>query len=306
MVSIIDELFLSHDKVIKKLKVELREEYDVHDLDKIILEIDSLKTSGYYGRLYEAVKLWWRIVDKDGIFSNEENEKIRLELLASQNMRKFSLKNSLLDFETFKTLYSFLEYFYFMNSENKLKHKDELNIYFSGLDERIIFFQDKFDEVNDISEPTGDFFERLNNVSWENKNVDKFFDKLDAVMFHTIHSIFGDELFFGGQFSFYSIQSGFLQLLAGCSAVTCGRDTINKKDIITAYKTYFKLMKTDTTKYKARPEIIDEISESENTGNGYLVCDNCGSYYKLESGESADDFEDTCYCGGHLVYKESI
>ena len=31
----------------------------------------------------------------------------------------------------------------------------------------------------------------------------------------------------------------------------------------------------------------------------YLVCEKCGGYYELKSGESADDF-DKCNCGGKL------
>ena len=30
---------------------------------------------------------------------------------------------------------------------------------------------------------------------------------------------------------------------------------------------------------------------------GYLVCDKCRGYYKLEPDESPDDFEDECECG---------
>jgi hypothetical protein len=35
----------------------------------------------------------------------------------------------------------------------------------------------------------------------------------------------------------------------------------------------------------------------------YLVCDDCGGYYELQEGESADDFEN-CQCGGHLKFLE--
>jgi hypothetical protein len=37
---------------------------------------------------------------------------------------------------------------------------------------------------------------------------------------------------------------------------------------------------------------------------GYIVCDNCGGYYELQQGESAEDF-DTCQCGGYLKIKDS-
>ncbi len=38
---------------------------------------------------------------------------------------------------------------------------------------------------------------------------------------------------------------------------------------------------------------------------GYLVCDKCGGYYKLQEGESAEDFEN-CQCGGKLRYVDSF
>ncbi|MDP3034073.1 MAG: hypothetical protein Q8M97_03035 [Methanobacteriaceae archaeon] len=37
----------------------------------------------------------------------------------------------------------------------------------------------------------------------------------------------------------------------------------------------------------------------------YLICEDCEGYYELQNGESADDF-DTCQCGGHLEYLDSI
>ena len=40
-------------------------------------------------------------------------------------------------------------------------------------------------------------------------------------------------------------------------------------------------------------------------GDGYLVCDKCGGYYRLQEGESLNDF-DTCQCGGNLMYYNNI
>lgn len=39
---------------------------------------------------------------------------------------------------------------------------------------------------------------------------------------------------------------------------------------------------------------------------GYLICDKCGEYYELQEGESPEDFDLTCECGGKLVYHESL
>lgn len=38
----------------------------------------------------------------------------------------------------------------------------------------------------------------------------------------------------------------------------------------------------------------------------YLICDKCGVCYELQEGESIDDFDPACECGGKLKYKESI
>jgi hypothetical protein len=37
----------------------------------------------------------------------------------------------------------------------------------------------------------------------------------------------------------------------------------------------------------------------------YLVCTRCNGYYKLEEGESPDDF-DVCHCGGYLILVDDI
>lgn len=34
----------------------------------------------------------------------------------------------------------------------------------------------------------------------------------------------------------------------------------------------------------------------------YLICEKCGNYYELEEGESPDDFQMECGCGGELGY----
>ncbi len=34
----------------------------------------------------------------------------------------------------------------------------------------------------------------------------------------------------------------------------------------------------------------------------YLICEDCGNYYKLEEGESPEDFQLECDCGGKLGY----
>lgn len=43
----------------------------------------------------------------------------------------------------------------------------------------------------------------------------------------------------------------------------------------------------------------------KSDSKGYLVCSECGGYYKLKEGESPADFV-SCQCGGSLQYYDSI
>lgn len=38
---------------------------------------------------------------------------------------------------------------------------------------------------------------------------------------------------------------------------------------------------------------------------GYLVCKDCGDYYELQPGETANDY-DRCRCGGKLIYRKYL
>jgi hypothetical protein len=39
---------------------------------------------------------------------------------------------------------------------------------------------------------------------------------------------------------------------------------------------------------------------------GYLICDTCQGYYELKNGESPEDFNSKCECGGNLEFKDKI
>jgi Zn-dependent protease with chaperone function len=48
------------------------------------------------------------------------------------------------------------------------------------------------------------------------------------------------------------------------------------------------------------------LNDKKHVRDGYLVCDKCNRYYKLQPGESTDDFTDKCECGGKLEYYDKI
>ena len=49
----------------------------------------------------------------------------------------------------------------------------------------------------------------------------------------------------------------------------------------------------------------NKLEEFHNENRGYVYCEKCGGYYKLQDGESPEDF-DTCQCGGKLKYADNI
>jgi hypothetical protein len=102
-------------------------------------------------------------------------------------------------------------------------------------------------------------------------------------------------------FNFPATENAFLLFLAGCSAVNNNHEKINENDVTRAYKTYYKLLTTDISK------LVNELCEERSKdNNGYLVCEKCKNYYKLQPGESPDDFTDKCECGGKLKYYDNI
>lgn len=56
---------------------------------------------------------------------------------------------------------------------------------------------------------------------------------------------------------------------------------------------------------KFSSRLDDAVPKNKDYSEGYLYCRDCGGYYKLEWGESPDDF-DSCQCGGELKYVIAI
>ena len=267
--------------------------------DVLDLIIDNWN-SGFYEKLLLA---YVSREENHRDFTFDEMSNNRLFVLAGENLPKTGLKTiafSKTDLNVFKTMPLLLITIYFMNIGRPLYWEDALNEYFGGLDARLMFGLDKFDELNDVPKPTPDFFQKLGKTQIADKETSDLSMKLKFLQMHIEEEIFGYNF---GDFSeeYGTTEDLFIQLLAGCSAVHQGRETINSEDVIVAYKTFFKLIKTDITVYRAPRSIVDSIPEF----TGYLVCDKCGVSHGLGPEDSPEDYSDVCDCGGHLVYKDS-
>ncbi|MBI5460198.1 hypothetical protein [Methanobacterium sp.] len=172
-----------------------------------------------------------------------------------------------------------------------------MNIYFSGLDERVIFALEDFDiiKLEDLPEPTPEYIKSLGKTYWSEKELYK---KLNKLMFEVMDFSLNYPDLKDWSSKYRSTEDLFIQFLAACNAVNNGRLGIGVEDTIVAYKTFLKLIKTDVTKYKAISERIIRLEDHD----AYLVCKKCGTYYQIPEGESADDYSDECECGGKLQY----
>lgn len=153
--------------------------------------------------------------------------------------------------DEFESLYLLLERLYFVQSGHKLGADDLLNIYFSGLDERLVFFLNEFNIVKDedLSVPSKDYFKVLKYVKYQDKTI--------KAMYHDLGYLIGYALRYYSSGRLGGWEGDVLKTLTYCSAVSDGRKIIIRDDIVRAYNAYFKLLNTDVTKYKARQDIIN-------------------------------------------------
>lgn len=273
---------------LKVARKKLREE-DVSGLDGVISSLEKTHDSGTFEDLKSVFKSRNQFFpDPNRI--NYEMPEDSVYSLAKANRTYLKRSRSFM----FNSIYKQIEFRYVMTTKKAPDEIDLENIYLSGLDERLLFAQEKFDEVSQWPKPSEEFFQQLKSVKWD-KDTFKLAKKLlrfkNRLEYDILHQISYQRLAL--------IEEEFIELMAMCSAVKDNRNIISKDDLIKGYKTYLKLLNTDVTHYKSRKALRKYKS------NGFLVCDSCGFYYGLQDDESPDDFLDECECGGKLVYSDS-
>jgi len=171
----------SHEDI-KKL-VNYLESSQVDGLDEVLIEIKDFTESGLYERLIKSNEMEMK-VKRDRVFTVDELLQVPLLKLADKNLWHGGLltsifTGSLVTAKQILTIYSFIDFTYPIFTGRPTNWDDSLNIYFSGLDERIIFALDKFDEVEleDLPEPTPEYFQMLKKLRWKDKKAKKTYDK---------------------------------------------------------------------------------------------------------------------------------
>ena len=324
----------------RKIHAQLDDSRHVEGLEEVLFYIIKLKELEFYEKLldklevdrYSFVRKFIRLglpfkeIEKQITFLNVASDVLsNSTLYISPFENPFRIREQLVLYPQVYFLYKLTEAVYFVTSDIKIEENDFERLYLSGVIENVVLKLDKFDELHPIPEVTYDFFIDLKKVRWKNRHVESFFKELNKIRKNLIyneyrgsnptfpplneirtHIIFlltsvGFTLYLDSAYYDFKLTEDVLILfLAACRTINRGENELSYEDVITAYKTYYKLLSTDIY------ELVDKIWREKSQNNGYLVCEKCSSYYKLQPGESPDDFSDECKCGGGLHYYEDI
>ncbi|MEN4017178.1 MAG: hypothetical protein PQ975_02815 [Methanobacterium sp.] len=216
------------------------------DLDELMTELHFLIDSGYYHNLLEIYYNWKEPVPLLSDNTTEIALESSLLVMAAENLKNFPVKflSDLIDYNTFYFFFPFLEWIYSMNLGRQLTAEDVRKIFKNDIGERIVFALEDFDKINEISKPTPEFFQKLRKLKWKNRQTKKIYNEVNKIV-----SLFIFKKYSFKESSFSIRQEDIVLFLAGCSAVNKEKEKIDEKDVIRAYKTLFKIIKTDISKF---------------------------------------------------------
>ncbi|MBI5679273.1 MAG: hypothetical protein HZC47_00010 [Methanobacterium sp.] len=224
------------------------EKYDVDGLGEVVIEIKKLKEEGYYfGLLMTNLEYGW-FVDNETAYKELKCEVVNMgrEFLGYQpiNLPPFT---RVIAYQDLQSLYNVLTGIYVtcigrqLNSEEMEKISDNLEI-------RIMKNMTQFDQIMEKPEINKDYFKKLRKIKW-GKNSRNLCLELGELKLYAGFPRRRTPARF-------QIEQDLLdQFLAACSAVNNSRDKIEQEDVIVAFKTYFKLLKTDL------PDLVDRLEK---------------------------------------------
>lgn len=231
-------------KTMKDLDLEGSSEFN-----DLLCEMDVLKNDEFYFQFIQQ-----NFVKKTADTSNQGIGKNNLiKILDKMNLYPVPLTGEFVGELQIESMYLFLEKLYLLRKGKELDETDFHALYFNRIDESIIFSLDNFDKVKKVPLVTLDYLTEISQVKWTGAN-EKFLKKLSELKYGTLDYEYPELTTFRAQ------EKNFMKFLAACSAVKNSRGYLENVDFITAYKTYFKIIKTDLTRLK--PVEIEEIKET--------------------------------------------
>lgn len=266
--------------------------FDFQGVLNLISDLENLKSNGNFDELFYVFRNWKRPIS----ISTESNEKLQsisplLTKLISSGLtpEKSNVFSGSIDYFSFYNFYLFLEWIYALNLRRCLYDEDIEAIFSSDILEKILLKLERFDKEENKLQLNDDFFHLIREVKWTDKYVEGFHDKIHDILMSKCFSEIEDR-----EISFKRELKRMAKLLAVCSTIHKERIHITTSDVIFAYKTLFKIMRTDMTNLV-----------NKKAYKGILTCHECNGYYYLQEDETPDDFI-YCSCGSTLMYVKSI
>lgn len=282
----------SHFRSIRGELEDLGTGFDFESVRNVISDLGHLKNNGIYEEFFYVYKNW---EDPISVLTSAYNRLPFVSPLLQQAMsnnltpEKSNIFSGAVDYFSLQQFYRFLECVYSMNLGRYLLEEDVKAIFSSDILEKIILGMENFDRIDSINNFDSGFFQDIKEVKWTDKYTERFFDKLHDLLTSKCFNEIGNR-----EASLKRELKRIAKFLAVCSTVNKKKMYITTVDIVAAYKTIFKIIRTDIS-----PLV------NKNEYNGLLICLKCNGYYSLEENEIPDDFTH-CGCGSPLTYVQSL
>jgi len=238
MISFWDKIRLKDDEIVEKYTKKVLEKYDLEGLNEIITEIKKLKKEEHYlGLLMVNLEYKW-FVDNETA-SSELNCSVvdsGREILGYQPINLPPITR-VISYQDLQSFHNFLLGSYVNNLGKKLNSEETRKIC-NNIDVLIMKNLDRFDEIAEIPEINDEYFQKLKKIRW-GKNSRNLWLDLNGLRKFAGHPPEKTPL------KFLIEHDLLIQFLSGCCAVNENRGEIGQADVIIAYKTYFKLLKTN-------------------------------------------------------------
>ena len=181
--------------------------------------------------------------NKEGSKWKFEEDKIPFIKAAKDGMYNFPLFylppiTKVVQYDFLIALYSIIQVNYIYCANEKLDDEDYRSIILGDIGAYFTYFVEDFENPGLMPEPSEEFFKRLTNIGYENKDVKKFFYSIWDVI--AVYSAYYETHINNCR------TVGFSALyLSACSALKNNRDSISFEDVVTGYLTIFKLFYID-------------------------------------------------------------
>ena len=228
------------------------------EVDQVLKEIEGLKDSENYRKLFEVIKSdsvegencsKWGMKQPRAVLEDTLLKKGFFGHLLSRDTIKYVHKVELL---------SLILYLYYSQKSEKLLLEDIKKIF--NIYERVLLYAEDFDRYIETPAPTQGFYEKLKKVKWSNEArevKEKIFSKWEDVTCEAFRNGRGK-----GINKLWTIEFA-LNYISASRAVNQGRDEILAIDVIKSWETYLKLIFTDITKIGVAVDKTDEELDKE-------------------------------------------